>query len=343
MNGKQLFRGGDAIVVKFARARVRSEGHAGDDGSLEGGHHGDVFAGHAAHPSTADGPVFVGSGDAPPSKASAATVGYGMHKNNGRPVEGPPGANLFIYHLPQGLTDEDLANAFANFGPVVSAKVYVDKRTGESRGFGFVSYSDPMHASSAIQGMNGFSLGNKKLKVEHKKASRAKNTNPGPRPPAAYGGGPMNPHMYAAQQQAHGHLPPHMAAAYSVPQFPPHYAMYGQHMPPSMFPPAVHHHGSPAYSPSHYYHAAAAYGYPSVQAGLAAAGVTSASSTPTAASAPGAAHSAPQSALQGSHAGDTGQATSRKPDSEARGVSQEPTPAHSQGGAAPTEPHPASE
>lgn len=53
-----------------------------------------------------------------------------------RPREGPAGANLFVYHLPHDLTDADLATAFNPFGSVISAKVYVDKYTGESKGFG---------------------------------------------------------------------------------------------------------------------------------------------------------------------------------------------------------------
>ena len=53
-----------------------------------------------------------------------------------RPREGPAGANLFVYHLPHDLTDADLATAFNPFGNVISAKVYVDKYTGESKGFG---------------------------------------------------------------------------------------------------------------------------------------------------------------------------------------------------------------
>jgi CUG-BP- and ETR3-like factor len=53
-----------------------------------------------------------------------------------RPSEGPAGANLFVYHLPHDLTDADLATAFNPFGSVISAKVYVDKYTGESKGFG---------------------------------------------------------------------------------------------------------------------------------------------------------------------------------------------------------------
>jgi CUG-BP- and ETR3-like factor len=55
---------------------------------------------------------------------------------NPRPREGPAGANLFVYHLPHDLTDADLATAFNPFGSVISAKVYVDKYTGESKGFG---------------------------------------------------------------------------------------------------------------------------------------------------------------------------------------------------------------
>ena len=49
---------------------------------------------------------------------------------------GPPGANLFVYYLPGFLSDAGLATAFAPFGPVLSAKIYYDRDTGESKGFG---------------------------------------------------------------------------------------------------------------------------------------------------------------------------------------------------------------
>jgi CUG-BP- and ETR3-like factor len=88
---------------------------------------------------------------------------------NARPREGPGGANLFIYHLPHDLTDADLATAFNPFGNVISAKVYVDKYTGESKGFGFVSYDSIISAEQAIELMNGFQIGNKRLKVQHKR------------------------------------------------------------------------------------------------------------------------------------------------------------------------------
>ena len=98
---------------------------------------------------------------------------------NPRPREGPAGANLFVYHLPHDLTDADLATAFNPFGNVISAKVYVDKFTGESKGFGFVSYDSVIAAEAAIEQMNGFQIGNKRLKVQHKRV----HISNGPRSP----------------------------------------------------------------------------------------------------------------------------------------------------------------
>ncbi|KAF5455144.1 hypothetical protein F2P56_024749 [Juglans regia] len=85
---------------------------------------------------------------------------------------GPPGANLFIYHIPQDFGDQELANAFQAYGSVLSAKVFIDKATGVSKCFGFVSYDSPEAAQSAITVMNGFQLGGKKLKVQLKRDNK---------------------------------------------------------------------------------------------------------------------------------------------------------------------------
>jgi CUG-BP- and ETR3-like factor len=98
------------------------------------------------HPSQY-GPPGYGPGQSPhpymyPPQAYGPAPPYPFHgrqdvrPNNPRPREGPAGANLFVYHLPHDLTDADLATAFNPFGNVISAKVYVDRYTGESKGFG---------------------------------------------------------------------------------------------------------------------------------------------------------------------------------------------------------------
>lgn len=73
--------------------------------------------------------------------------------------------DIFVGNIPYQATADELQALFEPYGQVTSASVITDRDTGRSRGFGFVSMSDPVAGSAAIEALNGHDWMGRPLKV----------------------------------------------------------------------------------------------------------------------------------------------------------------------------------
>ena len=91
------------------------------------------------------------------------------------------GNKLYVGNLPYQVRDNDLEQAFSEFGVVTSAKVMMERDTGRSKGFGFVEMGSDAEAQAAINGMNQQSMGGRSITVNEARPME-------PRPPRSGGG-----------------------------------------------------------------------------------------------------------------------------------------------------------
>ncbi|MGF1451649.1 MAG: RNA-binding protein [Opitutales bacterium] len=92
--------------------------------------------------------------------------------------------DIYVGNLPYETEDNELADVFAEFGSVTKATIIMDRETGRSKGFGFVTMPDDGEAENAIENLNGADFGGRPLKVN---AAREREFKPrksfGDRPP----------------------------------------------------------------------------------------------------------------------------------------------------------------
>jgi RNA recognition motif-containing protein len=86
------------------------------------------------------------------------------------------GNKLYVGNLSYNIRDDDLHQAFAQYGTVASAKVMMDRDTGRSKGFGFVEMGSDPEAQAAINGMNGQALDGRAIVVNE---ARPREERPG--------------------------------------------------------------------------------------------------------------------------------------------------------------------
>ncbi|KAG5405388.1 hypothetical protein IGI04_011507 [Brassica rapa subsp. trilocularis] len=72
---------------------------------------------------------------------------------------------LFCGDLGNEVNDDVLSKAFARFPTFNMAKVIRDKRTGKTKGYGFVSFLNPADLAAALKEMNGKYVGNRPIKL----------------------------------------------------------------------------------------------------------------------------------------------------------------------------------
>ena len=89
---------------------------------------------------------------------------------------------LFVGNLSFNTTENDLQDAFAQFGTVVEVNLMMDRMTNRPRGFAFVTMSTPEDAAKAIEGMNGKEMDGRALTVNEARPRED-------RPPRQGGGG----------------------------------------------------------------------------------------------------------------------------------------------------------
>lgn len=95
------------------------------------------------------------------------------------------GTKLYVGNLAYSVRDETLQQSFAAFGTVVSAKVMMDRDSGQSKGFGFVEMGADAQAQAAIQGLNGQSIDGRAIVVNEARPREERSGGGG----GGYGGG----------------------------------------------------------------------------------------------------------------------------------------------------------
>jgi RNA recognition motif-containing protein len=95
--------------------------------------------------------------------------------------------NIYVGNLSYSLTEDDLRALFAEFGDVTSAKLIMDRYTGQSKGFGFVEMSDDAAAQKAIDELNGRDVSGRSLTVNKARPREERPRGGGGR--GGYGGG----------------------------------------------------------------------------------------------------------------------------------------------------------
>jgi RNA recognition motif-containing protein len=83
---------------------------------------------------------------------------------------------LYVGNLPYSVNEQQLREMFEKTGTVTDVAVIMDRETGRSKGFGFVTMNSAEEATKAIQQYNGFMMGNRNLTVNEARPREERST-----------------------------------------------------------------------------------------------------------------------------------------------------------------------
>ena len=75
------------------------------------------------------------------------------------------GNKLYVGNLPFSTTEDSLRDAFGQCGTVTDVMIAVDRQTGRSRGFGFVTFSNDEEANAAVGKFHGQDMDGRSIQV----------------------------------------------------------------------------------------------------------------------------------------------------------------------------------
>ena len=85
--------------------------------------------------------------------------------------------NIYVGNLDYKVSEQNLTDAFSEYGTVNSANIIMDKHSGRSKGFGFVEMENQDEAKKAISELNGTTLGSREISVNEAKPRPNRDNN----------------------------------------------------------------------------------------------------------------------------------------------------------------------
>jgi len=95
---------------------------------------------------------------------------------------------LYVGNLERMVTEEELEALFGEHGEIVSVAIIRDRASGESRGFGFVEFTNQDDAEGAKNALNDHELNGRTLRVDDAREQRDRGSGRGRGGGGGYGG-----------------------------------------------------------------------------------------------------------------------------------------------------------